>query len=490
MSRDLQQKQLESTIGATAQHVDVDAEHDPKVARRASNAALGREAIQHKAGGKGKESAHAAAERGVQSPATALPHADKIQSAFGAHDVSHIKAHVGDGSAAAMGAQAYATGNHVVFDKEPDLHTAAHEAAHVVQQAQGVNLYGGVGKAGDTYERNADEVADRVVQGKSAEDLLGTPSTGSAQAGVVQAKAAPSQMQADGGLLHAIQAHAKLTAARMHAGAVTINALLKSPTSGDAGTGPLMQQLDAQITMVNDDVDALAAAVSRVPNAAHGQAELGPELGAVHGAFHQSWAPALNRIYSFTRDENDKVKDFAQGYDFSVTTSRTKIRALFRAAGVEETELKAELAPRIKDNEQVAEQRDDELKAAELDALRTGMSSVEIAVDLIKADLHSSVSDQSKEALDLMVAVEQLAGVFEQINPDHIGKIAKLPLLIKQVEELQAEVMKMKEADEDKGKALAPKIGYNTQLSRNLFRLKSKIAMVNTMHKANAKHHH
>jgi hypothetical protein len=61
-----------------------------------------------------------------------------------------------------------------VFDKSPDLHTAAHEAAHVVQQAQGVNLYGGVGEAGDSYERHADAVADRVVAGQSAADLLGS----------------------------------------------------------------------------------------------------------------------------------------------------------------------------------------------------------------------------------------------------------------------------------------------------------------------------
>jgi len=34
----------------------------------------------------------------------------------------------------AMGAQAYATGNDVAFKKQPDLQTAAHEAAHVMQQ--------------------------------------------------------------------------------------------------------------------------------------------------------------------------------------------------------------------------------------------------------------------------------------------------------------------------------------------------------------------
>mgnify|MGYP002064701929 CR=1 FL=1 len=39
-----------------------------------------------------------------------------------------------------MGAKAYATGNHVAFQQQPDLHTAAHEAAHVVQGATVLTL--------------------------------------------------------------------------------------------------------------------------------------------------------------------------------------------------------------------------------------------------------------------------------------------------------------------------------------------------------------
>jgi hypothetical protein len=68
--------------------------------------------------------------------------------------------------------RAFATGNHVVLGGSADLHTVAHEAAHVVQQRGGVHLRGGVGAAGDSYERHADAVADRVVAGQSAEDLL------------------------------------------------------------------------------------------------------------------------------------------------------------------------------------------------------------------------------------------------------------------------------------------------------------------------------
>jgi hypothetical protein len=118
---------------------------------------------------------HAAASRGVATPSSPLPFSDTIQRAFGRHDVSAIQAHTGPDAAAsaqAMGADAYATADHVVLGRGADLHTVAHEAAHVVQQRGGVQLKGGVGAAGDTYERHADAVADRVVAGQSAEDLL------------------------------------------------------------------------------------------------------------------------------------------------------------------------------------------------------------------------------------------------------------------------------------------------------------------------------
>ncbi len=118
---------------------------------------------------------HAAAARGVATPSTTLPHYSMIQRAFGRHDISAVQAHVGAearASADAMGADAYATGNHVVLGKGTDLFTAAHEAAHIVQQRGGVQLKGGVGETGDAYERHADEVASLVVQGKSAEGLL------------------------------------------------------------------------------------------------------------------------------------------------------------------------------------------------------------------------------------------------------------------------------------------------------------------------------
>lgn len=126
-------------------------------------------------GGIGADAVHAAAGRGVEGCGGGLPHLDRVQRAFGRHDVSHVEAHVGGAAEEAnqaMSAEAYTTGGHVAFKGAPSLHTAAHEAAHVVQQQVGVSLKAGVGRTGDPYERHADAVADAVVQGRSAEGLL------------------------------------------------------------------------------------------------------------------------------------------------------------------------------------------------------------------------------------------------------------------------------------------------------------------------------
>lgn len=126
------------------------------------------------------------ASQGVANASSSLPHLDAIQRSFGGHDVSGIRAEVGGAAAEssrAIGAEAYATGGRVAFASAPDLHTAAHEAAHVVQQREGVQLKGGVGEAGDRYEQHADAVADAVVAGRSAEPILNEMAPSAATSG-------------------------------------------------------------------------------------------------------------------------------------------------------------------------------------------------------------------------------------------------------------------------------------------------------------------
>ena len=75
------------------------------------------------------DAVHQAAARGVAGSGGPLPHADMIQRAFGRHDVSGIRAHVGGAAESAsreIGAHAYVTGNQVAFAHAPSLHLAAH----------------------------------------------------------------------------------------------------------------------------------------------------------------------------------------------------------------------------------------------------------------------------------------------------------------------------------------------------------------------------
>ena len=140
------------------------------------------------------------AAKGVASATGRMPHHDQIQASFGKHDISHVRAQVGGEATEAsrgLGASAYATGDKVGFAKSPDLHTAAHEAAHVVQQRQGVQLKGGLdGGKGDPHEQHADAVADKVVRGESAEQLLGNPGGAGGGAAVQRAPEDANQTRA------------------------------------------------------------------------------------------------------------------------------------------------------------------------------------------------------------------------------------------------------------------------------------------------------
>lgn len=118
---------------------------------------------------------HQEARRGLGNASQPLPHADRIQAAFGHHDISQVRAAVGGAAETAnrrMGALAFASGDRIAFRQTPDLRLVAHEAAHVVQQREGLALPGNVGQPGDCWERHADSVADAVAAGRSAQDLL------------------------------------------------------------------------------------------------------------------------------------------------------------------------------------------------------------------------------------------------------------------------------------------------------------------------------
>lgn len=128
------------------------------------------------------------ARAGTQGAGELLPHRERLASSFGPeHDLSSIRAHVGGSSASAcrdLGASAYATGSSVAFSNSPDLWLAAHETAHVLQQRGGLVAANESDRRGSSAERRADAVADRVVAGRSAADLLPAARHESGGAGV------------------------------------------------------------------------------------------------------------------------------------------------------------------------------------------------------------------------------------------------------------------------------------------------------------------
>ncbi|MCG8416830.1 MAG: DUF4157 domain-containing protein [Proteobacteria bacterium] len=160
------------------------ADSSPQVRRSAHYQALadhGKQATQsaqYQAMANGRSHLHLRPEavaRTLTSRPAPLPFQREIQQSFGHHDVSGIRAHTGTSAQAAtraMAAEAFAVGEDVAFSGQPNLHTAAHEAAHVIQQRGAGKLPGGMERAADRHEHHADAVANLVVQGRSSERLL------------------------------------------------------------------------------------------------------------------------------------------------------------------------------------------------------------------------------------------------------------------------------------------------------------------------------
>jgi hypothetical protein len=119
------------------------------------------------------------ARQGTSGQVNKLPYLDKVQQAFGQYDITHVQAFTDEKAGEAnhsMHARAYTMGNKIAFrDINPSLHIVAHEAAHVIQQQYArVKVPHGVGKVGDLYESQADQIANKVVQGEPVESLLST----------------------------------------------------------------------------------------------------------------------------------------------------------------------------------------------------------------------------------------------------------------------------------------------------------------------------
>lgn len=126
----------------------------------------------------------AVARQGTADAGEPLPQLDRLQQAFGPHDLSSVRVHRGPAAqqaASALSATAFTHGEHIALSGPASLHTLAHEAAHVVQQRQG-GPPRGLSQPGDASEQAADAVAKQVVDGGSAAALLGKRDGGGAAA--------------------------------------------------------------------------------------------------------------------------------------------------------------------------------------------------------------------------------------------------------------------------------------------------------------------
>lgn len=127
--------------------------------------------------GQEPESIEEAAGKGISGPGNQLPHSDRLQAAFPGHRLAELRVHVGSaasGAADRLGASAFARGNDLVFaDPSPDLFTVAHETVHALQQRAGLRPSGGVGRAGDALERQANAAAADISAGRAPSVDLG-----------------------------------------------------------------------------------------------------------------------------------------------------------------------------------------------------------------------------------------------------------------------------------------------------------------------------
>jgi hypothetical protein len=425
MSRDTERAVQKQADPAASAGPDFDAEHDAERARSVSNAGLRREVQKKASGGAATEGVHDAAARGVSSATTAMPHAEAIQSSFGpGHDVSGITAHVGGTSAAAMGANAYATGGHVVFDKPPDLHTAAHEAAHVMQQAQGVHLYGGVGDAGDSYEQHADAVADRVVAGQSAADLLGAPTAGHAAAGgAVQRDTKKKETNedahdaADQQAYEMLYSAIDLAAKRMHLAAEAIEQTIAAPMD-EGGKDKKAAIIQYQHDEVYSELVRLRFTAART--------KLKPSRGVVRdleilaGGF-KAFDFTMNRALNYIGRDENTLKYLPQAFTGEIGMLATHFGTDYK-----------DLIPRSKD-----ERIDHDLEDMTKEAVVNAVHAIEACAHAIELGMSSGATDAqiAEDVGKLIASVTDAEGQLKHTSMK-LGKTGVLARVLGELDKL------------------------------------------------------
>ena len=453
------------SLGQPELELELDAEHQPETSRKSSLSGLRQ--IQQKGSGEGKAGGdlQSVAARGIDSPTTAMPHGDRIQAAFGAHDVSSIQAHVGGSTASEMGANAYASGQHVVFDRQPDLHTAAHEAAHVVQQARGVHLYGGVGEAGDQYEQQADAVADRVVAGQSAADLLGAPGASAAHAGgAVQLdkgtakladtndadrKKARDHSEIDSG--SAMGTAITLATRKMYSATHHIERLKKDGAKDEGGRFKVMDQMRQEVKEVQSELVNLELFLAGFETKFTGDADKDNKINGVHRIYADKMQQ-FKRAYMDYRPAYYQARDYGGKEDpigtrdLDTDIINNVVKPLFskfdlKYDDVSERKLEfADAATRTFDD--AAMKNMDKITADVLEtAVKENIDAAQESAKVLRMQATAGTKDaRSTDARRLSAHIRELAHVLGDLDKGHRkAHKAELKALVKEIETIQAE---------------------------------------------------
>ncbi|MFI0806587.1 DUF4157 domain-containing protein [Streptomyces echinatus] len=174
----------------------------------------------------------------------------EMEGRFGGADFGGVRLHtdvVAQRSAAEIGASAYTSGSHVVWNGR-DKHTLAHELTHVLQQRRGpvagTDTGGGlsVSDPGDRFERAAEANADRVMSGPAPVQRAVETGTDAPAEGVAEVPAAP--VAGDGAAVQrrvATDARVGFEFQQMRS-EVTV----KSTTASDSGSDSLFERTEGQ----------------------------------------------------------------------------------------------------------------------------------------------------------------------------------------------------------------------------------------------------
>lgn len=273
---------------------------------------------------------------------------------------------------------------------------------------------------------------------------------------------APTAAQVGSATIHALQSHMKLTAMRMYAVAANMHTIIGAPRN-EAGVEPAMQGLQQQYDLIMGDLARLNAEIGKVPGLMRGAMSV--EIGMLRGAWYDNngLAQAMGAVYSFTHDKEGRPLADASSFTGSVSDVQSQLKAIYAVLQIDEGDITNRYLPRGTD---VAAA----VKEATSEAFDSGLDAIQVCIRRLRADLQS-MDDQDADvtAADLVAVVSETAASSKGINAKNLATAKRV---VRDVEAFQAELAKR---SGPKIAKLAKQIGYNSNVSTNLYALNQRM---------------